>query len=143
MRLCVFGPLLVETDHWTFGGRDFPGVKPKQLLEILVAERGHAVSKGRLAETLWEGALPQNYRATLESYISVLRQLLQPGAKARDSVIVTEHGGYRLDAARMAVDFDELYQLLRSAEAMEPSVAVGTLNRALGLGGGHRFEEEP
>src|SRR3954470_8802134 len=107
MRLCVFGPLLIEADHGTIGARDFPGAKPKQLLEILVAERNHVVSKARLGDLLWNDAMPQNYRATLESYVSVLRQTLQPGAKARESVIVTEHGGYRLDMRRATVDLDE------------------------------------
>src|ERR1700712_1117981 len=99
MRFNVFGPLVVETANGNLGPRDFPGVKPKQLLEILVAERGHAVSKARLADLLWNDAMPQNYLATLETYVSVLRQFLQPGGKARDSVIVTEQGGYRLDDA--------------------------------------------
>jgi DNA-binding SARP family transcriptional activator len=87
--------------------------------------------------------MPQNYRATLESYVSVLRQTLQPGAKARESVIVTEHGGYRLDMRRATVDLDEFDQLVRSAERLEPSAALATLNQALQLTRGQPFEDEP
>ena len=73
MRIDVWGALRVSRLDGVIGPRDFPGAKPKQLLEILVAERGHTVSKSRLADLLWTGELPRNYLATLESYISVMR----------------------------------------------------------------------
>ena len=110
MRVAVWGPIAfsVSSSATSSGApgprelsaRDFPGIKPKQLLEILVMERGHSVSKSRLADLLWPSQLPRNYMATLETYVSVLRQALEPGVRARDSVIRTEHGGYRLDAGR-------------------------------------------
>jgi DNA-binding SARP family transcriptional activator len=143
IRISVFGPLIVASDGRVLGTRDFSGAKPKQLLEILVANRGHAVSKGRLADLLWGEAPPTNHSATLETYISVMRQALQPGGRAQGSVVVTESGGYRLDTARIAVDLDEFDDLVRSAGKATPSTALALLRDALALVRGHVFEDEP
>ncbi len=157
MRVAVWGPVsLSVTRHdlvpgdgppvrTDLGARDFPGIKPKQLLEILVMERGHSVSKSRLADLLWPTQLPRNYMATLETYVSVLRQTLEPGVRARDSVIRTEHGGYRLDLAdgQVSVDLDEFDERVRSVAGLDPVAALGALRHALHLIRGRVFEDEP
>ncbi len=157
MRVAVWGPVVFSatgTDlvggtglpcRTELGARDFPGIKPKQLLEILVMERGHSVSKSRLADLLWPSQLPRNYMATLETYVSVLRQTLEPGVRARDSVIRTEHGGYRLDLAdgRVSVDLDEFDEHVRSAAGLDPVAALAALRRALQLIRGRVLEDEP
>ena len=125
------------------GPRDFPGLKPKQLLEILVVERGHTVSKGRLVDLLWTERLPQNYLATLETYVSVLRQTLEPGVRPRESHIVTEHGGYRLDSSRVTIDLDEFDDLLREASASDPIRALRLFESARQIPRGEPFEDEP
>jgi DNA-binding SARP family transcriptional activator len=143
LRVDLFGPLRVTTPSGVLGPRDFPGVKPKQILEVLVAERGHGVSKARLADALWGEALPRNYLATLETYISVMRQALEPGVKARESVVMTEHGGYHLDLERLEVDLDAFDRLLREASTAEPFTALRCLERALALVRGAVLEDEP
>lgn len=143
MHINVWGPLRVAHDGRVLGPRDFSGAKPKQLLEILVAERGHAVSKSRLADLLWADRLPPKYLATLETYVSVLRQTLEPGVRARDSVVLTERGGYRLDTDRTTVDLEEFDLLVRSAAAQEPAEALSALTAALLLVRGHVLEDEP
>ncbi len=90
LRVEVLGPLRVSTPSGVLTPRDFRGVKPKQILQILTVERGHVVSKSKLADMLWGESLPRNYFATLETYVSVLRQTLEPGGRARESVVVTE-----------------------------------------------------
>ena len=143
MRIDVWGTLRVSIDGRVVTPRDFSGVKPKQLLEILVAERGHTVSKSRLAELLWTDTLPQNYPATLETYVSVMRQTLEPGGRARDSVVVTEPGGYRLDAEQTTVDIEQFDRLVRTAVDLSPVQALDRLNAALALVRGPVFEDEP
>src|SRR5436309_14002506 len=55
----LFGPLEVGcADGRHLGPRDFGGVKPKQVLEILLTERGRPVSKDRMADLLWGESLP-------------------------------------------------------------------------------------
>ena len=144
MRIEVWGELRVTPDGGpAIGPRHFPGVKPKQLLQVLVAERGHSVSKSRLADRLWADTLPQNYLATLETYVSVLRQTLEPGVRARDSVVLTERGGYRLDMASTTVDLDDFDLLVRSAGDLPPVAALSTFSKALALVRGQVLEDEP
>jgi DNA-binding SARP family transcriptional activator len=86
----LFGSLELDVARGTLGARDLGGVKPKQLLEQLLLERGRAVPKDRLADQLWGNQLPQRVAATVETYVSVLRRHLGPG------IISTEPGGYRV-----------------------------------------------
>jgi DNA-binding SARP family transcriptional activator len=143
LRISIFGSLSVTTDDRVLGPRDFSGVKPKQVLEILAIEREHAVTKGRLAEYLWGEEPPRNHLATLESYVSVLRQTLQPGVRARESVISTEHGGYRLDTERVSVDLDEFDRAVAATAGKEPHVALAGLAEALAMVRGSVLEDEP
>ena len=139
----MWGALRVDSGLAVLGPRDFPGLKPKQLLEILVAERGHVVSKSRIADLLWSDDLPQNYLATLETYVSVLRQALEPGVRAKASVIITERGGYQLDGTRTTLDLEEFDRLVKSAGGQQPVVALELLNAALTLVRGPVLEDEP
>ena|SRR5919106_3207061 len=50
VRLRLFGPLLVEGTSGRLGAGDFGRLKSKQILEILLAARGHPVPKDQLAE---------------------------------------------------------------------------------------------
>lgn len=143
MRIDVWGTLRVHTPTRVVTGRDFPGIKPKQLLEILIAERGHTVSKLRLADLLWADSAGYDHLATLETYVSVARRTIQPAVRARDSVIVTEPGGYRLDADRTKLDLEEFDRLVRDAAESSPVAALAALNTALTLVRGPVFEDEP
>ena len=143
MRIDVWGALRVSRHDGLIGPRDFPGAKPKQLLEILVAERGHTVSKSRLADLLWTGELPRNYLAALESYISVMRQTIEPGVRAKDSVVMTERGGYRLDDGQTTLDIEEFDQLVHAAAGLQPVAALECLTAALALVRGPVLEDEP
>ncbi len=143
MRVDVFGPLRVHAGPAVLTAREFRGVKPKQVLQILVAAGGHTVSKDRLADLLWGEALPRHHHATLETYVSVLRQALQPGARARDSVVLTDRGGYALDQTRVHTDVEEFDRLLGAAVGAEPGEALARLTQALGLVRGEVLEDEP
>lgn len=143
MRIEVLGPLLVHVPHGVLTGRDFRGAKPKQILEALVVDRGHTVSKERLADLLWGEAVPRNHLATLETYVSVLRQVLDPGGRPRMSVVLTERGGYRLDTDRVEVDLDDFDRALRDATSAEPHAALDLLKGALRLVRGQVLEDEP
>lgn len=143
MRVQLFGAFRVGAKGGDLGPRDLPALKPKQLLELLVIERGHVVPKARLAELLWGADLPRDYSATVETYVSVLRRTLEPGVPPRKSLIVTEREGYRLDAARIEVDLDEFDGLLAEAAGADPLVALARINRALQLVRGEVLEDEP
>ena len=133
VRARLFGSIVLELGDRVLGARDFGGVKPKQILEILLCERGRPVSKERLADLLWGDALPANVSATLETYVSVLRRQL---GQKKDGLVLTEPGAYRVDTSRLWVDLDEL----------DACVARGdrpALDEALALVRGEVLADEP
>src|SRR4051794_8900182 len=77
----VLGPLLVDDGERTLGPGDLGGVRPKQVLEILLAARGHRVPVDRLAELLWGKVPPHDAHGSLQTFVSVLRRHL---ARDRD-----------------------------------------------------------
>lgn len=120
-RVSLLGTTKVQTPERLLAGRDFAGVKPRQILEILAVELGRPVSKDRLAELLWQGEPPHSYVGTLEGYVSLLRRALQPGVPAARSVIRTAHGCYQLDAEQVTVDL----HVFASAVSQAPSLPAG------------------
>jgi len=124
LQVRMFGSIeVVDPDGGrVLGPRDLGGKKPRQLLEILLLERGRRVSKQRLADLLWADNPPQNYSATVESYISVLRRTLSPGGAPRDSLILTDHGGYRFANERARVDLDLFDDIIVESRRREGNV---------------------
>lgn len=118
MRIAMFGPLRIERVNRDgrvdmLGPSDLGGIKPRELLGLLLLARGRPVRKDVLIEALWRGMAndePRNPIATLESYVSVLRKhLFDDRAEAR-RVLVTMTGAYRFAIERISVDlveFDE------------------------------------
>jgi DNA-binding SARP family transcriptional activator/pimeloyl-ACP methyl ester carboxylesterase len=139
----MFGTLEVRVDGRRLRGRDFGGVKPKQLLAVLLLERGRLVSKDRIAELLWGDALPQRVAPTVETYVSVLRRRLdaRPGLGRR--VLATEPGGYRLVAEEFAVDVDRYESLLRRAAAATGAQRRAALESAVEIAQLELLADEP
>lgn len=137
----LIGATQVRTTFGVFGGRDFGGVKPRRLLEVLALNVGTPVSKDRLADCLWAGEPPTSYVATLEGYVSMLRRRLEPGVPARASVIRTVNGGYSLDSERVRVDVQTVRDLAARARSARPGVALPLLRRALELAAGELLAE--
>jgi len=143
LRIKLFGPLEVETDERVLGPRDFGGVKPKQVLEILVAEGGRSVSKDRLADLLWGDKLPRNVSATLETYVSVLRNRLEPGGRRETSVVITEPGAYRFDTGRAEIDLERFDWLASESQAADGLGQRRSLEEALAIVRGDVLADEP
>jgi DNA-binding SARP family transcriptional activator/pimeloyl-ACP methyl ester carboxylesterase len=139
LTIRMLGPLELGVDGRRLGPRDLGGAKPRQLLEVLLLERGRPVPKDRIAELLWGEALPQRVAATIETYVSVLRRRL---ATARD-VLVTEPGGYRLVTEQLRVDVDEYEALLRRAATSAAGERRAALEAAVALGELELLADEP
>jgi DNA-binding SARP family transcriptional activator/tetratricopeptide (TPR) repeat protein len=106
LELRVLGPLSATLD-----GRPLDLGAPKQraVLAILALDAGRVIPTDRFIELLWDDDAPRA-TATLQTYISNLRRILEPHRRPRDpaTVLVTEPPGYRLvlepyclDATRM------------------------------------------
>ena len=141
MEFSMFGPLQVRDGDRVLGPRDLGGVKPRQVLEILLLARGHLVSTDMIANALWaDRDEPRNVAATLNTYVSVLRHsLFADQAKAR-RVIETGPGSYRLALDEVSVDLDRFDELLLRAERAPRRERLELLTAAVGLASGPVLE---
>jgi DNA-binding SARP family transcriptional activator len=135
----LFGVIEVRVNCRRLGPRDFGGVKPKQLLEALLVQRGRALAKDQLAEMIWDEALPRKVAATIESYVSLLRSRLG----AASALIATETGGYRAELSGVQVDVDAFDGLLRDAAGAPPAERRQRLEAALVIATAELLEDEP
>jgi DNA-binding SARP family transcriptional activator len=135
----LFGPLSVEVDDRRLGPRDFGGLKPTQVLEVLLVQRGRAVPKDEIAELVWGEALPRNVARTLETYVSVVPSRLGPARQ----LVATESAGYRFDATNVSFDLDEFDRMLRTAAGASAEERRGRLESALAIAAGEVLADEP
>src|ERR671918_472638 len=78
LRIRLFGALEIDDGSRVLGPRELGGARPKQVLEILLAGRGHLVPTDRLADRLWGENLPLKAVGSLQTFVSVLRRHLSP-----------------------------------------------------------------
>jgi len=104
------------------GPRELGGTKPRRVLLALLLHRGAPVSKDQLVSLLWEGSPPRGAKATLESYVCLLRKKLQPCHERQTSLITTLAGGYAIDMSRVDLDLVRYEQLM--AAALQPDVSA-------------------
>src|SRR5439155_18343368 len=94
----LFGPLTIHDGPCKLGPRDLGGARPKQVLEILLAARGHHVPSDRLFELLWGEERPKHAANSLQTFVSVLRRHLTADRERARRLIVTEPEAYRFDS---------------------------------------------
>jgi len=126
--------------------------RPKQraLLAVLLVHADQVVALDRLIEELWGQQPPAQATASLQTYVSNLRRVLEPGRPARTPlrVLVTQPPGYRLvvapgelDAARFVALAAEGHRLLGAGRPGAAARAAGgawAVARAGAGGGGRR-----
>ena len=139
----MFGPLAIQDGARTLGPRDLGGARPKQVLEILLAARGHHVATDRLADLLWPRQRPKNADGSLQTFVSALRRHVTLDRQRARELVVTEAKAYRF--ATDLVDFDlDRFDAIVERSAREPTqVARRSLEQALALVRGELLEDEP
>src|SRR5436305_1504591 len=143
MVIRLFGVLAIEDGTRTLGPRDLGGARPKQVLEILLAARGHRVPTDRLAELLWGEELPQNAAGSLQTFVSVLRRHLVSERERARELVSTEAEAYRFATDRVELDLDRFDELIERSAREPTHLARRSLARALALVGGEVLEDEP
>ncbi|HWM95697.1 MAG TPA: winged helix-turn-helix domain-containing protein, partial [Streptosporangiaceae bacterium] len=139
----LFGPLAIQDGGRTLGPRDLGGARPKQVLEILLAARGHRVTTDRLADLLWPRRQPRNTAASLQTFVSALRRhLTQDPARARE-LVVTEAQAYRFATDLVDFDLDHFDRLVERSAGEPTRMARHSLEQALALVRGELLEDEP
>jgi DNA-binding SARP family transcriptional activator len=139
----LFGPLAVEDGGHTLGPRDLGGTRPKQVLEILLAARGHRVPTDRLADQLWGLEPPQNAAGSIQTFVSVLRRHLTSDRERARELVVTEAEAYRFATDTIDLDLDRFDELLERSAREPTHLARRDLEEALALVRGEVLEDEP
>lgn len=130
LRVAILGTVLAS-------GRDSdglvepPGVRGKGLLVALALTPGVSVSVGGLAEDIWAGTPPRDPRASIQTLVSRLRQVLAPG------LIESTATGYLLRVEPREIDLGRAEFLAEEArhhlEHGEAENAASAITQALGL----------
>src|SRR5712691_5411158 len=139
----LFGPLEIEAGPRTLGPRDLGGARPKQVLELLLAARGHRVTTDRLADSLWGQDLPQNAAGSLQTFVSTLRSHLSRDRERARELVITEAEAYRFATDMVDLDLDRFDELLERSAHEPTRLARRSLQQALALVRGEVFEDEP
>ena len=128
----LFGTFEVRRKGAVLKAADMGGCKPRHILEILLLNLGTPVSKTRLVELLWGPQASDGAVATLESYVSGIRRVIQPG-NTKSGPLRTANGGYVLDPQLVELDLSEFHELVRAARQSAPAEAHVLSMRALEL----------
>ena len=133
MTISVLGPLRV-----TVAGRPVAlPAKQRTLLAILAFQANRVVPQDRLIEASWGSDAAPGIAKTLQSHVFQLRRALgRPGGiGACEPRIVTDEGGYRLEADPTSIDASVFVQLLETARSpgTDARSTVAGLQRAVAL----------
>ncbi len=139
----LFGPLAVDDGLNTLGAGDLGGLRPKHVLQILLAARGHRVSTDRLAELLWADVRPDDWVGSIQTFVSVLRRRLSSDRERARELVVTEAGAYRFATDLVELDLDRFDELLELSSHEPSHRARRSLEQALALVQGEVLEDEP
>jgi DNA-binding SARP family transcriptional activator/Tfp pilus assembly protein PilF/DNA-binding XRE family transcriptional regulator len=136
LRVGVLGPLRA----WRGGAAvALGGTMQRAVLGLLALHADTGLRRTAIIDELWGDDPPDSAVAMIQSYISRLRQLLNPGgpAPARGGLLVAAGGGYQLQAAGCELDhvtFAALVGRARDAQAAgDLAAACEAYARALAL----------
>jgi len=123
-----------------------PGGKPRLLLAALLVNANRVVSTDRLFEVLWGADVPGSAQNLLQTYVSRLRDALEPERprRAASGYLVTREPGYVLAVEPDLIDAVRLERLAgegRRALKDAPEAAAATLREALALWRGEPLED--
>lgn len=125
----------------TLGGArlDLGARKQQAVLATLVLAQGRTVPVHALTEAVWGDRAPERAEASLQSYVSTLRRMLEPERRPREepTVLVTRGAGYAIPVGRDQVDvarFEDLVGEGRSLlAAQDLPAAAAKLRNALAM----------
>ncbi|NUW43090.1 AfsR/SARP family transcriptional regulator [Nonomuraea rhodomycinica] len=141
MDIRVLGPLEIIGDD----GRSCQVGSPKlrAMVSALVLAEGRPVAPATLIDRLWGEEPPAEAQASLHSYVSNLRRLLEPGRRARARSLLTFGPvGYTLEIDQEQVDATRFLRLVGQAEqAAEPAEAERLADEALALWRGEPYPD--
>jgi len=137
----ILGPVEVVSDGRVVA---LGSLKPRALLVILLLHANEVVSRERLIDDLWGEQPPETAAASLHTYVSQLRKVLE-GNSGQPKLLVTRAPGYVLEVDPEHVDLNQFELLARRGKseliADDANTAASTLAGALALWRGPPLQE--
>lgn len=115
---------------------DLGSAHRRAVLAVLALSAGHTVSRDELIDALWGHHPPTSASGSIYTYVSALRQALEPGRAKRSggTVLASVGSGYSLRVDPQDVDVHRFTALrTRAANTADPRAALRDLDTALGL----------
>jgi DNA-binding SARP family transcriptional activator/tetratricopeptide (TPR) repeat protein len=115
---------------------DLGSAHRRAVLAVLALSAGHTVSRDELIDALWGDEPPSSASGSIYTYVSGLRQALEPGRAKRSggTMLASVGSGYSLRIDRADVDVHRFTTLRTNAtNTADPQVALRDLDAALGL----------
>lgn len=110
----TFGTFAVSVAGTPVPASDWPSRKSRQLVQVLAARRGRAMSRAALAELLWPGVRDTSGRLSVA--LSTARAVLDPGRQHdADHYLASDRSSARLDPTTVSIDIVEFERLARAA----------------------------
>ncbi|WP_406208268.1 tetratricopeptide repeat protein [Kitasatospora sp. NBC_01560] len=133
-RLLILGPLTLQ-----HGQTPVPVTSPmlRRLLGLLALKHPEPSTQQEITDTLWPSGPPSSRQSLIHTYVSQVRQLLEPGGPRTvpPPTVVRTPTGYLLEAARNQIDLGHFDELLAQAKRVhrtpDPGAAYESLTQAL------------
>ncbi|HEX6150221.1 BTAD domain-containing putative transcriptional regulator [Nocardioides sp.] len=110
----TLGSFAVVVEGVTVRTSDWPSRKSRELVQVLAARRGRAMSRTALAELLWPGVRDTSGRLSVA--LSTARAVLDPGRRHDpDTYLASDRSQARLDPDTVSIDVVEFDRLGRAA----------------------------
>ena len=130
VRFSVLGPVSISDASQTVV---LQSAKPVSLLAAMLLRPNRILSVEFLQNAVWGDYASDTAKATLQTYILRLRRIFREFG-ARDDVIETIPGGYRLPASALTLDLVEFRELASAAAGADrPEAELRLLRQALSL----------
>ncbi|MFC9848835.1 BTAD domain-containing putative transcriptional regulator [Streptomyces sp. NPDC060223] len=114
-RVNILGTLSIHS-----GDTDVPVNRPmlRRLLGLLVLKQPHSVTHEEIVDTLWPTGPPRSSQSLVHTYVSQVRQLLEPAGPLTQAAPSVERvpGGYRLRAEAGQSDLGRFRDLVARAK---------------------------
>ncbi|MBP2268703.1 DNA-binding SARP family transcriptional activator [Pseudarthrobacter sp. PvP004] len=140
LQIRVLGPISVIADGVS---RELTKRRHREIIGILVAQRGRAMSTASLIEELWDGSPAEGAVGAVRTFVGELRRILEPHRPPRTppSVLLTVGDGYALRLNAEAVDAWGFESAVAAAVGASPEEVDSLLSTALSDWHGAAFEE--
>ncbi|MDI2037353.1 AfsR/SARP family transcriptional regulator [Paenarthrobacter nitroguajacolicus] len=139
-QIQVLGPIRVAVDGVM---RNLTKRRHRELLGILVAQRGRTITTASLIDELWDGAAPGGGVGAVQTFVGELRRILEPHRPPRtpSAVLVTVGDGYALKLSAESVDAWRFEETFAKAVGASPGEKDSLISTGLAEWQGDAFEE--